>query len=79
MIQSNVCTYDTRKEELPPPTKCNTLALTQVDAKTFRVELKRNQVKKGAKVLKWRASAFQAAGAALDPLGSAKKPFAWKL
>ncbi|WP_181309965.1 hypothetical protein [Nocardioides campestrisoli] len=76
VVQSDVCTYDSR-EDLPTPKKCSTLSLTQVDGKTFRVEVKRKQLKKGVKVLKWRASALGAS--AYDPLGTAKKPYSWKL
>ncbi|WP_181309964.1 hypothetical protein [Nocardioides campestrisoli] len=79
VLESNICTYDTRKEQFPPPTKCRTLPFTQVDGKTFRVELKRKHVKKGAKVLKWKASAFAFTSGAVDPLGSATKPFTWRL
>ncbi len=79
VVQSDVCTYDARKEQVPQPKNCRTLSFTQLDAKTFRVEVKRNQVKKGAKVLKWKASAFAFSAGAIDYLGSANKPFTWKL
>ncbi|WP_162799318.1 hypothetical protein [Nocardioides sp. 616] len=79
VLQSNVCTYDARKKDVPMPRNCSALSFTQVDAKTFRVEVKRKQIQKGAKVLRWKASAFAFTSGAVDPLGSATNPFTWKL
>ena len=80
VLESKICTYDTRKEQFPPPTSCSAVPFTQADGRTFRVDVRRNQVKRGARVLKWYASAFSAVTAAIDPLGpGARKPFAWRL
>ncbi len=76
-LRSTVCSYDSR-QDLPTPTKCSRLPVTQVDGKTFRATVKRNQIKKRAKVLKWRASAYEFAAAAVDPVGTGKRPYRWR-
>ncbi|WP_110180760.1 hypothetical protein [Nocardioides solisilvae] len=80
--EGRICTYDMREEELPPATNCSSVPVTAVDARTFRAEVRLKKVKKGAKVLRWSASAFSLASGspAVDPLGRGfDKPFTWRL
>lgn len=80
VLEADICTYDTRKEQVPTPKNCSSVRLTQVDGKTFRMLVKVKQVKKGATVLKWHASAFSVTSMAVDPLGhGARKPYTWRL
>ena len=74
-----LCTY--RLDENADPRDlvgCKPVKVTQVDPKTFRVQLKRKQLMHGAKVVRWRAAAYvptpQGAGS-YDPLGADDNSF----
>jgi hypothetical protein len=79
-LVADVCTYDLR-QQVPEPTNCSPVPVTQLDATTYRAVVKLKQVKKGAKVLEWYASALDLnAGVAVDPMGPGfTKPYRWKL
>lgn len=79
-LVADVCSYDLRKQ-VPEPSNCSPVTVTQVDATTYRAVVKLKQIKKGAKVLQWYASALDLAGSmTIDPMGHGyKKPYRWKL
>ena len=79
VLEANVCSYDT-SQDIPEPTSCSPVSFSQVDGKTFTMTVAVKQLKKGATVLTWHASAFSIAPMAIDPLGHGfKKPYTWRL
>lgn len=81
VLQGDVCSYDRRKR-IPLPQNCSPVAVAQVDATTYRAEVALKQLKKGARVLQWRAGAavFGGGPATIDMLVPEKGTyFRWRL
>lgn len=82
VLSSEVCSYS-RGEEVPGDHfDCTELPVTRVDARTYRVVVKLEQVKKDAKVLRWTAGSMDLSSGSpvLDSLTAKnRKPFRWRL
>ncbi len=80
VLGSEVCSYS-RREQVPEPYNCTPLAVTQVNATTYRVVVKVKQVKKAAKVLAWTAGTITYDGIEplVDVMRANNKPFRWRL
>lgn len=82
VLRSEVCSYP-RHEEIPGDYyNCSRLPVTQVDAKTYRVVVKRKQIKRGAKVLQWTALSMDLSNGSpqMDSLTAKnREPFRWRL
>ncbi len=80
-LRSEVCSNSTGPKFIEPY-DCSSLLVTQVDATTYRALVKRKQIKKGAKVLKWTAASIDLSNG--DPVSDRLtardgEPFRWRL
>lgn len=81
VLRSEVCSHS-RGPEVTEPYDCSSLPVTRIDAKTYRTVVKLDQVKKGAKVLKWTARSMDlSSGSPVSDSMSGKdgEPFGWRL
>ncbi len=81
VLRGEVCS-NSRGQKLIEPYDCSSLPVTRVDAKTYRAVVKVDQVRKGAKVLKWSAWSMDlnSGSPVSDQLTSRnREPFRWRL
>ncbi|WP_114423488.1 hypothetical protein [Nocardioides houyundeii] len=81
VLRSEVCSHS-RGPEFTEPYDCSSLPVTRVDAKTYRAVVQLDQVKTGAKVMKWTAWSMDLnSGSPVSDSMTAKNrdPFRWRL
>lgn len=81
VLRGQVCS-NSRGRKLIAPYDCSSLPVTRVDSTTYRAVVKLDQVRKGAKVLKWRAWSMDLSSGSpvSDQLAARnREPFRWRL
>lgn len=80
-VRARVCSFNIR-QEVPTLRNCSAVKVTRVNGRTYRAVVPRKKIKKGAKVLRWRAASLGMSSGvptldALGPGGDAY--FRWRL
>ncbi|QSR30465.1 hypothetical protein CFI00_08095 [Nocardioides sp. S5] len=80
-LRGEVCSHS-RGPEVTDPYDCSALPVTRVDARTYRAVVELDQVRKGAKVLRWTARTMDlTSGSPVSDSMTAenREPFRWRL
>lgn len=81
VLRGEVCS-NSRGRKLVEPYDCSSLPVTRIDSKTYRAVVELDQVRKGAKVLKWSAWSMDlSSGSPVSDQLTARnrEPFRWRL